>query len=450
MKTHQLIGRKKVAAAHKKTPQYPLLHIHSFPYEILTRIVRCLGLDRALLLLLGLVCVKFNNLVSKHFLYDLMTFSAVTFVRFAQLHLPKSLLIRFGNEPSARINFMRLVHLVNPPVMTNPRAENLIAGTYHLGTVDSKLQEKYLAFVGMLKSLLSEAYGLKEIRVSEILPHFEFPSEYLKNKTMWLRPRKPIRLLEKVVLASQSGWSILFKPTLILLFVHIYDRIDILELQNFVLTDKLDTFPKVAISTLVSNSCKYEKRKFAQQQIWAETESLLLLNIQNGHDLSLIDQVKVNGKLRSLEIDIGLLIFFHMEGQKKRFNFGKYNNLFKLLCLGQGGYSGITTITLVNFDLFDSEPHKHLEAISEEEPVNNLEAFLKSLCVREVILVMKNAPKVVNTCVKCGFQEEAQTRDISTLRPNEWAILLHPIPQECTVWIYSHKRELLHLRRNTP
>lgn len=478
MKKYQLMGRKKVIAPASK-PAYPALHLHSMPYEILMQIFALVAEDIPSLLLLALVCSKFNSIVSKNFLYHTVQFnSAAQFLRFAHAHLPlkTSLGRRFGStELSPRINYLRSVHFVNPPTDNRTSSQSQIAGTYKvhdLSTTSTKFQD----YVSNMKSLLVEAYGLKELRVSEISPQFEFPAELLHSSSfshikLRFKGAKPLRRIEKIVLTAQSGWKIPFKLGHVSLFVHVFDEVAELKLRKFVINEQKlasETLEKpfvidcLVLTTSVYSDGKRVGSKHVPSDLFKRTTSLLLEEIQNGNDLCLIDFIKSNNDLSRLSIDIGSEIFYYTDpfDQTKKFNFTKYNNFFKLVCSGQRGYANLKEIVLTNFDLFNSFSHQHddkLESISEEDeddwvepPTNTFEYFMKYLAqVPFLTIVVKEAPAVMHTCVNCGFTVEEKSKRISSLLPHEWGIILAPIlsNRNCSVMIYDHRLQQLYSRR---
>lgn len=472
MLKYQLMGRKKVVKPRLHT-KYPLLHLHSLPYEILLQIFGYVD-DLTGLLSLVLTCSKFNNIISKTFLYRTIQFQSTSqFLRFALAHLPLKTSRRFGlNEPSAAINYIRSVHFVNPPTNDSAATLTLIAGTY---TVDSILNDgvlQYNNFITHLKSLLNEAYGLKEVKISEISPQFEFPPEFLvppSSLKLKFKTSKPTRSLERLVLTAQSGWNFPFKVSHISLFLYVFDEISELKLNNFVISESRllsDTLSKpFTVGCLVLHGCIYadskKKEKRVSTDIFGRTTSLLLEDIQSGSDLSLIDCIKLNDKLFRLSLDISSKIFYWVdpEDKTKKFNFARFNNFFKLVCSGQGGYCNLKELVLTNFDLFHSYTHQHdkLDAIQEEEdswvepPTNTFEVFLDNLSrVPFLTIVVKDAPKVMHTCVNCGFKvEEEETKSIGSLLPHEWAIILAPLfnNDNCSVLIYDHELRPLFSRK---
>ncbi|KAM9887857.1 hypothetical protein OXX79_013324 [Metschnikowia pulcherrima] len=197
--------------------------------------------------------------------------------------------------------------------------------------------------------------------------------------------------------------------------------------------------------------------------MFADTSSLEMTLMQHGADLSLIDLVKANEKLSRLSIDLSSAIFYYVDpiGNTSKFNFAKYNNFFKLVCSGEGGYAKLKEIVLTNFDLFHTFSHEHekhgLDTIQEEEtgwPVpstNTFEDFLQNLsAIPSLKIVVKEAPKVMHTCKNCGFTIKEDTKKISSLRPDEWCLILRPIlsRKACSVVVYDHRYQTLFSRKN--
>lgn len=482
MKKYQLMGRKKVSKSVHRTA-YLALHLHSMPLEILLEIFANVADNIHDLLLLALVCSKFNNIVSKNFLYHSVEFKTTQqFSKFAHAHLPLKLSLgrRFSStEASSRINYIKSVHFVNPPTNTLAAPLTQIAGTYTVDSQDTS-SNAYLDFVSHMKLLLNEAYGIKEIRISEISPQFEFSEDLIYPPTFSgiksrFKPPKPLRSIEKIVLTAQLGWNIPFKVGHIALFVHLFDEVAELKLNKFVIHDQklpVQNLPKpFAIDCLVSTSLIYielKKTKRAVSPLFASTTMLLLEDIQRGGDLCLIDFIKCNNGLLRLSIDIGLSIFYSLDpqDQTRKFNFSKYNNFFKLVCSGQGGYSNLKEVVLINFDLFNSFSHQHdtkLEDIQEgdedsgdedswiEPATNTFGYFLRYLSQMPYLtIVVKEAPAVVHSCVNCGFLVEERTKRILSLLPHEWAIILEPIlaNRNCSVLIWDHNHQPLFSRKS--
>lgn len=475
MKKYQLLGRKKVVTPVIKA-HYPPLHLHSLPYEILIQIFDYVTVQLQDILSLALVCRKFNSVVNKTFLYNTLEFhSPAQFLRFSYAHLSQktSLSLR-STGPSSRINYIRLITIINPPVNETASKLTQIAGTYNFDCVNEGLS-LYQNFVAQLKTLMNEAYGLKEIRMLDIAPQFAFPtsenSSFSSIKQHFRTP-KPTRSLTKLVLGTQSGWNIAFRLNHILLFLEVFDHISELKLNNFILNEsKLvsESLPKpVNVECLVLKSCIYTDsrrpgKKHECADLFVKTTSLLLEQIRNGSDLSLIDFIKVNNHLRRLSIDVSSPIFYLCDPNdlSLKFDFSKFNNFFELVCSGQKGYQDLKEVILTNFDLFNSYSHEHeksaLACIEEEDedneeeqvsgdpwakkPKNTFDDFLDFLSkVEYLTIVVKEAPKVVHTCKNCGFRVEEDSKAISSLLHHEWVIILAPILKNpcCSVTIYDH------------
>lgn len=471
------MGRKASIKAPRTTKNYPPLHILSLPVEILIRVLNYLRDDIATLLLLALTCSKFNSVILKMFLYELVQFKSVPrFIKFAHAHLPqRASPLRFVlSEPSSRINFIRSIHFVNPPMYDDLNPVTTIAGSYSVFALDPGI-DQYKGFVRNLQLLLSEAYGLKELKISEILPQFKFSSEFLETPLtqslkLKFKSRPPVRTLDKLCLSAQSGWSIPFKVDHVSLFVQFFGEIGILELQNFVINDaKLvnTTCPPLNVEQLVVSACTYSKQlcKKTCLDSFGKTSFLGLESIQHMNDLCLIDAIKANGKLTRLSIDISSSIFYLIDPSDNswKFQFSKYNNFFKLLCSGKGNYGNLKQLVLVHFDLFHTMSHQHnsgLETIQEgeeennpdvpqEEDVNTFEYFMKYISQIPVLtIVMKKEPMVIHTCKNCGFTVTECSKRVSNLRQDEWCRILQPLiaNKNCLISILDHRMQLLYQR----
>lgn len=492
MRRYQLMGSKKVLKTRKPDVNYPMFHICSLPYEILLQIFYHVKDSIQTLLNLSMTCAKFNSIINKNFLYKALTFkSGAQFEKFSQHHLPslKSSLTKKlkTNESSSKINYIESVHIINPP-SRDTTFKTSIAGSYDVESVEvSGSEVSYTHFVSSLQTLLAETYGLKTLKFSEISPLFSLPEEIDTNESSYfhiLKKTKAKKTLERLILQGQSGWNIAFKPSLILSFINVFDTIGDLTLNNFVINDsKLlsASVPKcISIQRLSLNSCIYPEQTFNRTSpnkkklcspLFANTTTLQLQNIQTKQDLSLIDFVKLNGKLQTLILDIDSKIFYdhNMETNDKSFNFTTYNNFFKLVCSGQGSYSSLKELVLMNFDLFDCDGHMHhvRENTEEEEGddwietstdrFQKLQSYLSQIYNLKIIL--KEKKNMVHTCVKCGirFQLEADidplkdsgARTIVSLRDTEWSILLKPLltgNENCNVIIYDHDLQVIFSR----
>lgn len=478
------MGRKKVVSPVVKV-NYPPLHLHSLPYEIIVQIFDNLAGNLQHILALASVCRKFNSIINKNFLYNSLLFhSPAQFLRFAHAHLgQKTSLSLRSHGPSPRINYIRLISFVNPPANDAASKLTQIAGTYLFDCLEEGISV-YQNFVTELKNLMNEAYGLKEIRMTEIAPQFAFQppeSSSFSSIKHHFRAPKPTRSLTKLVLSTQSGWNIPFKLSHILLFLEVFDQISELKLNNFILNESklvAETLPKpVTVDCLVLTSCIYtHSRRSGQKhecaELFVKTTSLLLEKIRNGADLSLIDFIKVNDHLRRLSIDVSSPIFYACDPNDfaLKFDFTKFNNFFELVCSGQKGYLGLREVVLTSFDLFNSYSHEHektaLACIEEEDedeeekeegvrdpwakkPTNTFDSFLESLSKVEFLtIVVKEAPKVMHTCKNCGFRVEEESKTIASLLPYEWSIILAPILRNplCSVLIYDHTLQVIFSR----
>lgn len=478
MKKYQLIGRKKVFTKSKQNINYPAAHICSLPVEILLEIFNCFDNDKKTLLKLSLACNKFHLIINKNILYKNITISTLrTFDKFSQAHLPStiySIAKRFGhNEPSKNINLVKSVHFINPPTRNSSNRKTNIAGSYDVESVNSRDEEVcFNEYRDSFMSLLKEAYGLKAIIISEISPEFSFehdiPSE-TSHIFSGFKAKKPSRTIGKLVLKAQSGWSIPFKISHISSLFHVYDTIDELVLHNFVVDDlKLTSnSSKIGgINKLTLNSCIYIKNSNRKMQnykkkcpdIFADVSTLRLLNILSEGDLSIIDVVKQNNRLSKLTMDLGSQIFYlasKSSNVEKNFNYARYNLFFKLLCSGQGSYANINELELINFDLFDGFTHTHIRDENKDDWIapltDNFESLLVYLStIKKLTIILKEKPKKVRTCLKCGFtKSEKPDKKILLLNSKEWSILLNPLlsaNEDCAVRISDHKGNSMFVR----
>lgn len=474
MKKYQLMGRKASVKAKKRCPAYPPLHILSLPTEILVYVLRYLLGDLASYLLLALTCSKFNSIVLKMFLYEEVQFKTVTrFIKFAHVHLPqRASPLRFVlSEPSSKINFIRSVHFVNPPMYNDLSPVIKIAGSYSVFALDPGI-DQYKGFVRNLQLLLNEAYGLKELKISEILPQFRFSSDFVEPQStnslkLRFKSRTPTRTLERLSLSAQSGWSIPFKVDHISLLTQFYGQIGSLELHNFVINDaKLvnAAMLPLQIQALALSACTYTKLLCRRKclDIFGETSFLALSAIPHINDLFLIDAIKANSKLTRLSIDISSSIFYQVDpvDNSWKFQFSKYNNFFKLLCSGKGGYAHIKELILTQFDLFHTMSHQHdsgLDTIQEEDEdtelieskIDTFEYFMQYLSeISTLTIIMKKEPMVIHTCTNCGFTVQDSSKRVSSLRQDEWVRVLLPIlaNKNCSVSVYDYDMLLLYNR----
>lgn len=481
MKKYQLIGRKKAITKSKGSVNYSTAHLCSLPVEILMEIFNCFENDLKTLLKLSLVCNKFHLIINKNFLYNnIIITTPRKFSKFSQTHLPSgsySITRRFGhNEPSNNVNLVRSVHFINPPTRNSTNRKTKIAGTYDVESVQSTDEEaSFDDYIHSFTSLLKEAYGLKTITISEISPEFSFPHDIpcdTSSVFSSFKSKRPPRTLGKLVLKVQSGWSRPFRTSHVSSLFNVYGAIDELALYNFVLDDlKLPSnSSKVGgINKLTLFSCIYSNslsKKMPSQRkrcpdILTEVTELRLLNILSGGDLSVIDVIKQNGKLSKLTLDLDSQVFYLMiknSSIEKQFNFARYNLFFKLLCSGQGSYANLTELELINFDLFDSFRHKHKTKEEDEDNddwiaplTDTFETLLTYLStIQNLTIVLKEKPKKVRTCIKCGFTKSEQPdKKIHSLNNKEWSILLNPLLSEnedCTVKLFDHRGNRVFVR----
>lgn len=399
------------------------------------------------------------------FLYEHIEFSNTSrFIKFAHIHLPqRASPLRFVlSEPSSKINFIRRIHFVNPPVFNELSPPMKIAGSYSICTLDLGI-DQYKGFVRNLQLLVNEAYGLKELYISELLPQFKFSSEFVDSQSIPLKlrfkSRAPVRTLDKLCLSAQSGWSIPFKVDHVSLFVKIFGHIETLELRNFVINDaKLeDSSPlPLPVQSLVLLACTYSKQLCKRKglDVFGGISFLKLDSITHVNDLFLIDAIKASSKLTKLSIDISSSIFYLVDpvDNSWKFQFCKYNNFFKLLCSGKGGYANIKQLILTQFDLFHTMSHRHdsglgtIEEESEdqestEENRDTFEYFMNYLSsIPFLTIVMKKEPMVLHTCKNCGITVTENTKRVAHLREEEWKIILMPLltNKSCCISIYDY------------
>lgn len=472
------MGRKKHVSRARAPHNYPSTHLYALPYEILLLLFSAFAEDKETLLRLLLVCSKFNHIINKNFLYSLLEFKSFDQIeKFSQFHLPyKSLaksIFKMSNESSTKVNYITSVHFVNPPVLDSSNHKVNIVGSYNVESVQRKnIRIAYETFVDLFRLLLNDAYGLKYITFSEVSPKFSFPDDSFTGHSStadssFFRGPRPSRSLSRLVLKGQSGWSIPFKISHISAELNAFDTISELALHNFVINDsKLNSFilPKkhtpICIKALCLTSCIFMDTNHKKQplphtakkcsELFTRVSSLSLLNIQSSHDLSMIDYVKLNNSLSCLTLDLKSSIFYNTTNETV-FNFVKYNNFFKLVCSGTGGYSKLKKLTLLNFDLFDSNGHIHnveedLEPTDDagswiEQPSDRFSVFLANLSrISELTIVLIERPQQVHSCVKCGFIEKSKEKRSTTA--SEWAKLLNPLltgNEICKLRILDHK-----------
>lgn len=487
------MGSKKVLRTRRADVNYPTFHICSLPYEILLKIFLYVEDSTQALLSLCITCTKFNNIINKNFLYRSVTFkSAHQFEKFSQYHLPssKSSLAKKLklSEPSSKVNYIQAVHIINPPAKDASTFKTSIAGSYDVESVETRGQiVTYSSFVTALQTLLEETYGLKTLKLSEISPQFSLPDEIDNGDSGYfqlLKRTKAKRTLQRLIFQGQSGWSIPFKTSHIISLINVFDTIGDLTLNNFVINDSkllsISVTKCISINKLTLNSCIYLEQTFNRTSpnkkrlcspLFANTTILQLQNVLTKQDLSLIDFVKLNGKLQTLILDANSRIFYdyNMETNDKSFNFMKYNNFFKLVCSGQGGYSSLKELVLLDFDLFDCDGHiHHIRENTEEEesddwietPTDRFQKFLSYLSqIQNLKIILKEKESLIHTCIRCGIQfqlesdvdplENSGAKTIITLKDTEWNILLRPLltgNEKCNVVILDHNLQVIFSR----
>ncbi|WLF80244.1 hypothetical protein PVL30_004020 [Lodderomyces elongisporus] len=443
MKRYQLIGRRGTPFVKRRAPEYPTAHLYSLPTEILLRIFQYFSNDPQTLIILSSVCVKFSNIINKCFLYKSIEFKTpISFFRFANSHL--------SSEPSNKINFVQNVTFVNPQSQKSSKHKITIAGSYAVESESGLTSDlTYTDFIKALGTLCTRTYGLQTLQFSEISPEFAFPTEFKASSSNIFKRKivKTKRRLPKLILKSQTGWSIPLRDTHLSLVCEYFDVIDELELVNFILDAPI--YSSILIKRITFTSCSYASKKGNKSpcRAFKDVQTLQLSRITNSSELSLIDLVKIdNHKLNTLVLDLSSTLFY----ERGEFNFTKFNPFFKLLCSGEGGYARLKTLVLVNFDLFSYLQHDdvHIRDVDSwvEPPTNNFETFMAYIShVPELILQLKKTAIKVKTCKRCGFTEQYQDRQIEHLTRDEWKHFLKPLDlQENKFRIQSHNNEILY------
>ena len=426
MLKYQLIGRKGKFFSKQKAVEYPLIHLHSLPLEILLQIFEHFKHDRQSLLNISYTCKKFNNIINKYILYPLIIFrTPKKFYQFACLHLL--------NDVSNKINYVHNIEFINPVVRESANTKLKIAGTYN---VESKIrsldQLNYSEFILSLSNLFINGFALQSVIFTEISPDFGFPLEF-KPTTGNIFKRKIVksknRSLKKLVLKAQSGWAIPIKNCHLTLIEEHFEVVEELYLVNFIIDHPI-TLKNLRINKIVFDSCLYSFKKGTKKEIviFNNVQEVELKKIINSTELSLIDLVKVNNKyFHHLTIDVGSIIFYN----NLEFLFGRYNPFFKLLCAGVGGYAKLDTLTLKDFDLFDYLRHEKIHQDVDswvEPPSDNFETFMEYISqIATLEIVLKKSSLKVKTCLNCGFKEQHLDRNIESLTYNEWRIFLKPL-----------------------
>lgn len=446
MLKYQLIGKKGRFFSKKKVHEYPLVHLHSLPLEILLEIF-CLVDDYQTLRSVALCCKKFNHIVNKHLLYNLIVFkNPKKFYQFATIHLLADI--------SNKINFLNTIEFINPQIKDSENTKLNIAGSY---AVESKVramdQLNYTEFILSLSNLFTHAFGLQCVIFSEISPSFGFPMESKSGSSNIFKrkaPKTKNRRLGKLVMKTQSGWSIPLRNTHLSLIAEYFDVIDELCLVNFIIDNPI-TIKDLRINKIHFESCIYPFKKGPKREnlIFTNVSELELSKIANSTELSLIDLIKVkNEALHYLTLDIGSNVFY----TNQEFKFGKYNPFFQLLCSGVGGYSRLDTLKLTNFELFDylrhDDVHKDVDSWIEP-PTDNFETFMEYTSqIPHLVIVLRKFPPRVKTCLKCGFKEQQLDKNIESLTYDEWKIFLKPLELNPgnTLQIFRHDYRLLYTK----
>lgn len=104
---------------------------------------------------MALCCKKFNHIVNKHLLYNLIVFkNPKKFYQFATIHLLADI--------SNKINFLNTIEFINPQIKDSENTKLNIAGSY---AVESKVramdQLNYTEFILSLSNLFTHAFGLQ-------------------------------------------------------------------------------------------------------------------------------------------------------------------------------------------------------------------------------------------------------------------------------------------------
>ncbi|RCK59360.1 hypothetical protein Cantr_07135 [Candida viswanathii] len=401
--------------------------------------------DRKTLLSISLVCKKFSNIVNKYILYALIVFTnPKKFYQFANRHLL--------SDVSNKINYLHRIEFVNPQIKESANTKLMIAGTYDVESkVRSMDQLNYTDFIQSLSNLFINGFALQSVEFSEISPDFGFPLEF-KSTSGNIFKRKVVksknRSLKKLILKTQSGWSIPFKNCHLSLIAEHFEVVEELHLVNFIIDHPI-TLKNLRVNKIVFDSCLYSFKKGVKREslVFNNVEEIQLKKIHSSNELSLIDLVKLNNKnFHHLTLDIGSAVFY----KKQEFLFGRYNPFFQLLCSGVGGYAKLDTLTLTDFDLFDCLRHDDVHEDTDswiEPPSDNFETFMELISqIATLEIVLKKSPLKIKTCLNCGFKEQHLDKNIESLTCNEWKIFLTPLDlnNKNTIKILSHDYRLLY------
>lgn len=397
---YQLISKRKTIAG-KSTPDYPLLHLHSIPTEILSEIIANIS-NKTDLAHFGETCRRFHNLVRKQLYRDLY-FTSDRFIQFSLAHLP--LVRKRGiKEPSQCVSVIQLLYIDKPPG-ANTTTQAKIAGAYGIESTKTELQ--YDIFVQSLRVLLDECYGLQRITLDEVATNFSFPPSTKSKLSFRKVPKAPQRRLSRLTLKTQSGWSLPWRISHISAILDKFETIDNLELVNFIIDDDIETSEySTRVNQVTFVGCKYLCKRKLTVQLFEKCRVIYLPKITNQLDLSLIDFVRALApNLEQLILNMESLIFYVSIDGNKRFNFLKYNPFFRLVCLGEGRYSTINHVVLRNFDLAECvkwSGHTGDEWVVDD---NGLTGFLRDLAaVPRLTIEVISSTKV---CVKCGQEDKS-------------------------------------------
>lgn len=483
------MSRKKPLVKVHQDISYKAAHLHSLPYEILVEIFQYLHDDLKSLLLLSLTCSKFNSIVNKNLMYREVRLNGVrNFRRFTSVHIPmmtlskrfslSSQLLQSQQQqlnPSSKINLIYELEVSNPPTKAAGNVKTTIAGSYNIEGITGSNHSKdtdHKDYVNSLVNILRESYSLKILVISEISPLFSFPESHHHELSpssgnsfflSWKHRNPPKRSLDKLVLKSQSGWSIPFKYSHISSLFEVYDTIEELVLYNFVIDESklqapVTTKKPIIINKLTLLSCTFllptnrtTKRKPCD--IFLHISHLQLYNISSGKDLSVIDFIKTNNMLSKITIDFTSPVFY---GSSATFNFARYNLFFKLLCSGSGAYSNLKELEFINFTLLDSHGHLHQVEKADnndsdqerddwvEPPSDTFESLLRFLLsIPLLTITLKERPEGPMTCVNCGTTKEVSRPKRSYC---DWLTILKPLVKQnekCNVKILGHKGNVL-------
>ncbi|CAI5759645.1 unnamed protein product [Candida verbasci] len=415
MRKYQLIGGKGKLFQRKQSIKYPDVHLHSLPVEILLIIFGYFQ-DNHSLIQISLCCKKFNQLINKYFLYNVIVFkSTESFYKFSMAHLLTE---------SSKVNYITSIEFLKPQLHKSSNLKLNIAGSYAVeSNINQILQLSYNQFISSLINIFTHSFGLKSLSFLEISPDFAFQT--VKKNIFKKYTIKKRSELNRVVLKSQSGWSIPLKASHLSLLSDYFEYLNELHLTNFIIDSPVNL--PLKIRKIIFQSCSYKPKK-QEFEIFTQVFTLELKDITNDSELSLIDLVKLNNpNFNHLIIDISSSIFYD---NNAGFKFSKFNPFFKLLC-SSSKYSSLKTITLYNFDLFNNYFSNHDDIHSVDSWVENLNTFdylIKYISnIPKLNLILKKQKYIIKACAKCGFKSVKQDKNIENLTFDEWEIYLKPL-----------------------